>query len=107
MSRASLGYRLRESVAVQAPTIPTNGETTPSYSTAATVRAEVIPRRGTEQSKGRQQEATTTWQVTMRARTIDASYRLVWGAKTLNVVSAYDPDQRGNLVVCECVEVNP
>jgi SPP1 family predicted phage head-tail adaptor len=101
-----IAYRLRQRVTLQQPTTPSTGETGSTYTNTATMRAEVIPLRGGESSRRDQMEATVTWRVAIRHRsTIGVDYRFVWGSKTLNIVSVYDPDQLGHVLLCECVEV--
>lgn len=109
MKRCSLGYRLRQTITLQSPTTPTNGETAATYSNTETgVRAEVVPLRGSEGLRGRQVEALCTWRVTMRHRSsVTPAWRIVWGSRTLEIVSAYDPDQTGRITQCECLEVQP
>lgn len=101
-----LAYRLRQRVVLQKPATPTDGETTPTYSDVVTLRAEVMPLRGTEQSRRDQMEAILAWRVIIRYRAgIGPDWRFTWGSRTLNITTAYDPEQRGRLLVCECKEI--
>lgn len=108
-SRCSLGRRLRQRVTLQEPTMPTDGTVEPSFSDSETVWAEVLPKRGKESTQDRQVQGIVTWEVTMRnpVASVDPTWRITWGSRTLNIVSAYDPDQLGQVLVCECQEAQP
>ncbi len=109
-SKCNLASRLRRGplVVFEQPTTPTSGEIAPTYSTAFTCRAEILPLRGREGLHGDQVEATTTWRVTFRYRSdVNASWRIKWGARYLGIVSVYDPDQMGRVLICQCEEVKP
>jgi SPP1 family predicted phage head-tail adaptor len=91
---------------LQQPTTPGTGEPASAYANVAYVRAEVTPLRGAESSRRDQVEATVVWRVAIRHRsTIGVDWRFTWGSKTLNIVSVYDPDQLGHVLLCECTEV--
>ena len=113
MKRAGTAYRLRQSVTLQAPTTPTDGETTPTFATVGTFRAEVVNVRGGERNRRDQVEAIVTWRVTFRyGGTIGEDYRFNWNGKLLNILyshEALDVEQRtrrrGRVVICDCEEV--
>jgi len=107
--RCSLSRRLRETITLQSPTMPTDGTVEPTFTDEMTVRAEVVPKRGKESVNEREVEAHQTWVVTIRhpRQDIDPTWRVVWGSRTLNVVSAFDPDQMRRMMVIECTEARP
>lgn len=103
----SIAYRLTQRVVLQKPTTPTDGETTPTFSDVAPLRAEVVLTGGREYVRGRQVSAGTDAVVTIRHRAgVGTDWRFKWGTRFLNIVSAYDPDpdQSRNELVCECRE---
>jgi SPP1 family predicted phage head-tail adaptor len=104
---------LRESVTLQQPATPSSGETTPTWTDVAAVRASITAaaangRAGTEQAHANAMEGRTNWVVRIRQYSaIDPSWRLKWGSRYLNVMTAYDPDNMGRWTEMLCVEVNP
>lgn len=86
--------------------MPTDGSVEPTFTDRATVWAEIKPKRGKEAVNDRQVEGTITWEVTTRNEGLDITpaWRGKWGSRYLNVTAAYDPDQLGQVMVCECQE---
>ncbi len=109
----SPAYRLRQSVVLQAPTTPTDGETTPTYSDVGKFRAEVVMTRGNERSRRDQIEAGIVWRVTFRySGAIGADYRFRYGSRYLNILFSHEAAdvtlrtrRRGRVVICDCEEV--
>lgn len=100
---------MRARVTIQSRTIAQNGlgEAIESWSTVATVPADVRMAGGAERyvNAGDQQQATITHVVRMRYRAdVSPLERLLHGTRVLDIESAVDPDGRGRELVCMCVE---
>ena len=105
------GGRLRHQVSVEqkSDTYLSTGEPTQSWTTfIASARAEIRQTGGTETRRGDQTEASTACRVAMRyadASEITAGMRVKTGTRTLDIVSAADPDGRGERIELACQEV--
>lgn len=83
------------------------GQAVESWSTVATVPADVRMAGGGERFvRGADQEqAAVDYVVRMRYRSdVTPLTRLVWGSRVLDIESAVDPDGHGRELVCRCVE---
>lgn len=101
--------RMRARVTIQSRTITQDalGQAVESWSTVATVAADVRMAGGSERfvSGGDQEQAAIDYVVRMRYRSdVTPLMRLVWGSRTLDIESAVDPDGRGRELVCRCIE---
>ena len=103
--------RLRHQVSVeqQSDSYLSTGEPTQVWTTlVAAARAEIRQTGGTETRRGEQTEPATACRVVMRyddANTITAGMRLKAGTRTLDIVSAADPDGRGERIELACQEI--
>jgi SPP1 family predicted phage head-tail adaptor len=98
--------QLRERITLQQPTNSTDGSVSPTYSNVRSIRAEVLPASAGENANDRQVQADIDFDVRMwhPGYTVLPTWRISWEGRTLNIVSAYDPDQRGRELTCECSE---
>lgn len=88
---------LREQVAILVATPTSDGEWGPgeSFQAVTTVSASVIARSGTEPEKDSGVAAVTSYDIIIRYRAdVSSTNRLTWRGKTLEIVSAIDPDGR-------------
>ncbi len=99
---------LRERVTIVAPTTESDGEwgARDSSTNVATVSASVIARSGTEATADQGVSSIVIYDVVMRYRTgISSINRLTWNGKTLEVVTAIDPDGRRRQLNIEAREI--
>lgn len=96
---------LRQRVQIQQPTQGTDantGQAVQTWATVATYWAAVTATGGQQVQGQKQQQAQTDYQVEFRqteiTRSIDATYRLIWKGKTLQVKSSVPVEQTGQLV---------
>ena len=100
--------RLRHRVAIESATTEATGEPNPSYSTLATVAAEVIETTGGEWIRGRQVEAGINALVTIRWRDdVTPRMRVKYGTRYLNIESAIDPTGYRSEMLLTCKEIQP
>lgn len=108
-SKTRSGHFAGHRVRIEEATTPTDGETTPTWSTlvrGTSVPCHVIERTGNEHLFGNQVEATVTSMVRMSYRSdVTPRMRLVYGSRNLNIVSATDPTGRGLELTIMCKEV--
>lgn len=102
---------LRERIELQRVTLVSDGQggATETWSTYATVWAEVTPKEWGERAEASQTQAqaTATHEVTIRAGTrVSGEDRLLWGVDVLQIVSApVDMGQRGGYLTFEAMHV--
>ena len=89
-------------VTLQKPTLPTDGETTPTFSDVADVLCEITgaAQQGNEQRRGDNIEAIGVYFIKLRYRSdIDPTWRIKWGSKYLNILDLFDEDGRKRYLV--------
>lgn len=103
---------LDQRVAIQSETRAADGQggSSPTWTTVATLYADVVQGSGREAMRGRQEVLETTYRVTFRnqgtARLITGASRLLWVSNSnlvLNVRSAPDPGKRAMYRTVVCV----
>lgn len=83
-----------------------HGQPPTGWEAVAQVYAEVLPLEGRELEFARQLEARTTHQVTTRYRKdVDATMRLVFGTRLLNIVALRNEEESGDALVILAQEV--
>ncbi len=99
----------REQITLYSPTNSTDGSVEPSYTSVRTVRAQVLPGSGGENAADNQVSAVGSWTIRMwnPGLTVTPGWRVGWGSRTLNIVSAFDPSQLGHELHLECKEEWP
>lgn len=98
---------LRERITIQAMVPTTDVEWGPGESAqdVVTVSASVIAQGGGEAVKDSGVQATTHYAIEIRYRDgIDSTNRIIWKGKTLEVVSAIDPEGRKRRLVIDAIE---
>jgi SPP1 family predicted phage head-tail adaptor len=82
------------------------GEQTNTWSSYATVWARVSPGQGKEFEQAQQVHAELTHQVEIRYRsTVTTSHRVIFGTRTLEIVSIVNPDERNKNMILLCKEL--
>ncbi len=103
--------RLRHRVTIQQRTLVQDaaGAATYTWATFATVWAEVRTPAGMERLAPEVDQVRASLTHTVRIRsgsgTISPAMRVVWGSRTLEVISVTDPDNRGESQVLLCNEL--
>lgn len=92
---------LRDFVTLYTVTVANDVET---VTKVADLWAQVRPIGGRERAAAGALGTTMTYRVTVAYRTLAESSRFVWGSRTLEVNSVYDPDGDRHWLVCECTE---
>lgn len=98
---------LRHRVSIQSRlmTRGTQGGSVYTWATLATVWASVSPMSANEFENGNALQSQITHKVVVRSfRTINATFRFLFGARALNVVSVRDLDNRGIMQEISCIE---
>lgn len=99
MARRLCAGDLRHRVTIQAEQRSDDGyggSSLPTWSTVATVWAEVKPLKGREQLHGQQLEGRVTHRIIMRYRAgVTAANRLLFGTRAFNIRSVVNVDERG------------
>lgn len=100
---------LNQRVDIQTRSLTTTGEPATTWSNLShgtSVPCQVLSVSGGEKRRGQQIEANVTTLVTMRFRSdLDATMRLKYGDRYLNVVRAYDPDGSRVQTILQCKEI--
>lgn len=99
---------LRHRVTIQSRTagLDSQGGTTKTFATLARVPASVLPMSGSENIQAGAQTSELRTKVTIRYRDdVAATQRIVWGARTFEIVSIQDPDGRRDALDLLCTEV--
>lgn len=100
--------RLRHRVVVQqkAETKDSIGGTVEAWSTLATLKAKVEPKRGREFMVGDRVTARVFYMVTLRYRSdITTKMRITWEGRTLEIRSVLDKATDKNWLALECEEL--
>lgn len=98
---------LRERVTIQVPTPSTDPEwgQVEQYGVVATVAASVIPTGGSESARDKGVQSSTGYTIRIRyLDNVDSKCVLIWRGRTLDIVSAIDPDNRRRELVIEAKE---
>lgn len=98
---------LRERLTILAPTTTTDPDwgASESFAEVATVAANVVARAAAEPLKDQGVAAVTSYDIVIRYRSdVSSTNRLTWRGKTLEVVSAIDPDGRRRQLNIEAKE---
>lgn len=83
----------------------TFGDETEVWSTVATVFAEIIPLAGTERIDGSEVHANATHRLNIRFRpSMSTSMRIMYGSRTLQIISIRDIDERHHELELMCAE---
>ena len=93
---------LRERVTIEQATRVTDGVggASTNWSELATVWALVMPQSGRETLTGGRVEAQQSYKIKIRYRDdVTAAMRVIWMARTLNIRSVMDPDERKHWLV--------
>lgn len=98
--------RLPHRVGLQAPSRTTisGGAYTISWTTSATIWANVQSTKQSETYAQEKDQADITHRVIIRNRTIDNSYRFLFGSRILHIESVTDPTERDRMIKCLCRE---
>ncbi len=103
--------KLRQRVNIQAPGLARDsvGSPGPGFTTIATVWAEVESLAGKEEFVNDQFSAQASHRVEIRyqrpaGHAINEKYRILWGSRSLDVLSAEDPENRKKKLVLLCLE---
>ncbi len=99
--------RLRHRVDLQqlSPTLNAMGEPSETWTTYATVSADVEPISGNERLAVQQAQADTTHRVTMRFRKgLAATHRILHRSRALNITSTRNVSERNRTLLIDCVE---
>ena len=103
---ARLSCERWQSVTLQSPTVPTDGETTPTYGGNHSAYAVVRGRAGREGTRGDNVEALGMYDVLLRYRDdLDPTWRIKWGSRYLNFVALWDADGTRQYLQGLCREV--
>ena len=89
--RSKCGIRPQR-VTLQKPALPTDGETTPTFTDVTEVFAEIegAAQQGRELSRGENIEAIGVYYIKLRYRDdMDPTWRLKWGTRYLNFISLW------------------
>lgn len=98
---------LRERLTIQQRTSTPDGQggRDVEWSTLATVWAKVEPLSGTERVQAGAETAVVSHRVTVRYRSdFDASYRIVWRRRVLEITALVSPDARREWLVVDCAQ---
>ena len=63
-----------------------------TWSEVVKVWAKVRPLSGREQIQASKESSTTLYRITIRSRSVSSTWRVIWGAKTLNVREILEGD---------------
>jgi len=88
---------MRERITIQSETASADGQggSTSGWTTFSTVWARVQPLRGREQREALQVQDEQVYQVTVRYLAgVTPKMRILWGARTLNIRSVVNADER-------------
>lgn len=99
--------RLRRRIQLQSATETrdAHGQPVKTWSTQATVWASVEPAHGREYIQARQVAQENLWRVMIRYRSdVTSDWRIVYGAKTLEIESVINPDEDDRLLQIYCKE---
>ena len=106
--------KLNQRVTLQSAATPSTGETNLTMTeVVASVPAQIMPaasagRAGLEAIVADQVQARMTYLVHIRYRSdIDTTWRMLWGSKTLNIYSCYDPTGTRTYLEMVCYEESP
>ena len=100
-ARAEIASRLRQRVTIEQPSESADGAggTTRSWTTLATVWAELLPLRGAENLLAFQQQAELTHRVTLRYRDdVTTAMRLSYDSRVFNIRSTRNVEERDQLL---------
>jgi SPP1 family predicted phage head-tail adaptor len=98
---------MRNRVEIQSRTVAQDsyGQAVPTWTTLATVAAEVLPLSGREMWQAQQARPQVTHKVTIRFYSgLTAKHRLLFDGATLNIDSVLNPDGRKRFHELICVE---
>lgn len=107
-------FNRRISLQQRSATLDSYGQQAVSWSTTATVWANIKPKGGKEKDRSVAMvvESELTHKVTIRYNanfmpptTVDA-WRILYGTRVFNIVAAYDVDEARKHIVFECTEGN-
>lgn len=98
--------RLRHRVKIQAPvsTQDEYGGTAGSWTDVATVDAGIHPMSGRELLAAQAIQSSVTHEIAMRYRVVDATNRILYGARIFNIKSVVNIDERNRDLVLLCTE---
>lgn len=83
------------------------GEMIPSYSTYATVWASIEPLQGRELEHAQQISAETSHRVKIRYNSnVVSEHRVIYGDRTFEIESVINPDERNEMLILMCKEIN-
>jgi len=99
-------------VSVQSPsnTLDAYGQQATTWSTIATVRADIVPSSGIEKQRASMVNASLTHSVAVRYSPLflpaitAAAYRILYGARVLNITSVVDVNEEHIFILFDCVE---
>lgn len=100
--------KLRHQISLQSPTNAQNdfGEQTQTFTTFATVWGQIEPLAGRELLAAQQISETIDSRITIRYNSILTSkHRALFGARTFEVVSPINPEERNELLQIYCKEI--
>ena len=110
----SLGFRspaglYRHRIIIEKPieTRDSQGGVIKSFSTLATVWAEVKPLNSKESIQGGQVDNRTTHFIKMRQQsvtTLDTTMRIKFGSRLFNLIGVRNIDERDKVLICDAVE---
>lgn len=99
--------RLREQVAIKAYTEAADsyGQMIKTYTTRATVRAEVKQVSGTEESQGGQYQGRGLFQFTIRDITLAQVDRLTWAGNDYEIIEIIERMHRGRVLTVKAARL--
>ena len=99
--------KMRYQVKLQSPanTTDAGGGRSQTFTTLATIWANIVPKSGTERYKHDQIQDQTTHDVFIRYRSdIDPKYRILYGTRVFSIKSILNVEERDRFYLLSCTE---